>query len=287
MRARRALLYSPGDDWHKLEKAAGLGADCVCLDLEDGVALNRKEAAREVIARALRELDFGRSERLVRMNSLHSGLAEADLDAVLPAAPDAVVVPKVDTAEPLEWVSRRLDEAGLADTAIIALVESPLAVVNLPLICAASPRLQALIFGAEDLCVGLGATRTPQALELLYAREAVALHGAAFGLQTIDMVCTDFTHPEVMEQEARQGAEMGFTGKQVIHPRQIEPAHQAFTPGDEAIARARRLVEAFQLHQSAGKGAFALDGRMVDMPVIKAAERLLERARAGGKYVPQ
>jgi len=283
--ARRALLYIPGDDERKIAKAATLDVDCICLDMEDGVALNRKQAARETIARALAEQNFGRAERLARINRIGSGLEAADLAAVLPARPDGIVIPKVEDARQVQWASAQIAAAGYGVEAmgLICMVETAFGIVNLASIARADPRLQALIFGAEDLAGDIGARRTPEAWEVFYARSAIVTHAAAFGLQAIDMVYVDFQDEEGLRREARQGAEMGFAGKQVIHPKQVVPVQEAFTPGEVEIAQALRLVEAFAAHQASGKGAFALDGKMVDAPVVKAAERLLGRARAAGK----
>jgi len=289
LRSRRALLYVPGDNLHMVEKAAALGADCVCLDIEDGVAFNRKADARAAIAGALPRLDFGRSERLVRINPVGSGLELDDLNAVLPARPDGLVIPKVHSAEQLHWVSTQLSAAErtygwpAGGIILIALIESARGVVNLKEIAGADPRLQGLIFGAEDLAGDIGAVRTQAGWEIFYARSAVVTHAAAFGLQAIDMVWMDLHDVDGLRQECQQGAQMAYSGKQVIHPNQVAPAHEAFSPSDEAIAQARRVVEAAAQQQEAGKGAFALDGRMVDMPVVKAAEWVLARARAAGK----
>jgi citrate lyase beta subunit len=289
LRSRRALLYVPGDDLHKIEKAAGLGADCVCLDIEDGVAANRKADARDTIAQALQTINFGRSERLVRINPVNSGLEVEDLNKVIPAHPDGIVLPKVQNAEQVKWVSAWLLGAEKTNgwlegsISLIVLIESALGVVNLREIAGADPRLQALIFGAEDLAGDIGAVRTRPVGEIFYARSAVANHAAAFGLQAIDMVWMDLHDLEGLRAECRQGAQMAYSGKQVIHPNQVEPAHTAFAPSDEAIAQARRIVAAAAQEQDAGKGAFALDGKMVDMPVVKTAEWVLARARAAGK----
>jgi citrate lyase beta subunit len=289
MRARRALLYMPGDDMHKIQKAATLGVDCICMDLEDGVALNCKDAARLTIREALQTVDFGASERVVRVNSLQSGMCLADLEALVPLHPDALVLPKVvDAVQVLEACSLISDletRSCLPERSIglMVLIETARAVVNLPDICQADERLQALIFGSEDLAGDMGVTRTPAAWEIFYPRSAVVLHAAAFGLQAIDMVCNDFTDLTQLESEARFGAGMGFSGKQVIHPRQVPLVQEAFTPDDASIQAAQKLLQAFQEHQKQGVGAFAVDGKMVDMPVIKTAERLLDRARAAGK----
>jgi Citrate lyase beta subunit len=291
MHARRALLYVPGDDLHKIQKATTLGVDCICLDLEDGVAINRKLDARHTIAGALQTFDFGKSERLVRINPLQSGLAADDLAVAVLAHPDGIVVPKVESADQLQWVNMQLaaEEHNqgwpVGSLTLLALIETTQAVIHLPEICTAVPRLSGLIFGAEDLAVGLGAQRTPAAWEVFYARSAIVLHAAAYNLQAIDLVNVDFVDIEGLRQDARQGAEMGFTGKQIIHPNQVEPVQDAFTPSNEAIAAAQKLVEAAAQYQQHGSGAFAVEGKMVDAPVVKLAERLLDRARAAGKIL--
>ena len=294
MRARRALLYMPGDDLRKIQKAAGLDVDCVCMDMEDGVALNCKSEARQTIAQALRTLDFGRSERLARINSVGSGLEREDLETVLPAHPDGIVIPKLEFAEQIQWVSQVIAEyekdAGWQSPAqspagipLLVVVETARGITNLKEICSASPRLEAVIFGAEDFAGDIGATRTPQAWEVFYARSAVVTYAAAYGLQAIDMVQIDFKDMGKLYQEALEGAHLAYAGKQVIHPDQVEPVQRAFTPSDEAIANALRLQQAFDQHQSIGKGAFALDGKMIDAPIVRAAERVLALARAAGK----
>ncbi len=289
MHVRRALMYMPGDDMHKIQKAISLGVDCICMDIEDGVAANRKTEARATIRQALQELDFGHSERLVRINPAGSGREAADLQAVLPARPEGIVIPKVREAGQIAWVSEQLTdferENGWpeGEIALLALIETARSIVNLREIASADPRLQALIFGAEDLAGDIGAVRTVAGWEIFYARSAVVTYAAAFGLQSIDMVYMDIHNIEGLRAESIQGAGMAYTGKQVIHPNQVQPVQEAFTPSDEAIAQARRIIEAADRHQAAGAGAFALDGMMVDAPVVKAAERVLERARAGGK----
>lgn len=289
MRARRALLYMPGDEMRKIQKAIGLGVDCICMDIEDGVAANRKNEARATIVEALQTLDFGRAERLVRVNPVGSDLIEDDLRAVLPARPDGIVIPKVANAEQVHWVSARLAEAEQQHNwpqggiVLLALIETAMGVVNLKEIAGSDPRLQALIFGAEDLAGDIGAVRTREGWEIFYARSATVTHAAAFGLQALDMVFMDLYDIEGLRRESLEAARMAYSGKQIIHPNQVEPVQAAFAPSDEAIRHARRVIEAARQHQQAGAGAFTLDGKMVDAPVVRAAERVLERARAAGK----
>ncbi len=289
MHSRRALLYMPGDDRRKIEKAAILGVDSICMDLEDGTAVDKKSAARAVIAQALRELDFGRSERCIRINSVGSGWEKEDLAAALAARPDTIVVPKVEAAQQVAWVSGQIESYELAHglslggIRLLIGVETAKGILNLKEIAGADKRLDAIIFGGEDFAASIGATRTQEAVELLYAREAVVTACAAFNLQAIDIVAIDFKDIEALRAEAEFGARLGFVGKQIIHPAQVEPVQSAFTPSNEAIAYARRVVETFEASQKAGRGAYALDGKMIDMPLLKNAQKVLERAKAAGK----
>jgi citrate lyase subunit beta-like protein len=289
MRARRALLYMPGDDRHKIEKSITLGVDSICMDMEDGVAPNRKQTARETIVAALQSLDFGSSERLARINPVGSGLEQEDLTHVLPARPDGIVIPKVNYAGQIRWVSQQIGNAEAqygwpaGSIRLLAIVESARGIVNLASIATAGDRLEALIFGAEDLAGDIGAIRTRPGWEVFYARSALVTHAAAFDLQAIDMVYVDFRDMQGLRAEATQGLQMGFAGKQIIHPNQVQPVQEAFTPSDDEIRRARRIYEAAQRHAQTGEGAFSLDGKMVDAPIVKAAQRVLERARAAGK----
>jgi citrate lyase beta subunit len=288
MRARRALLYMPGDDRHKIEKALTLNVDCIAMDMEDGVALNRKGDARRSIAAALQELAFGRAEKLVRINSVGSGLEAEDIQAVLTFRPDGIIVPKVETLEQIQWASGQIEAAELThgwpvnSIRMLLGVETARAVLNLREL-ASHPRLDGLIFGGEDYAANIGATRTPGALELLFARSAVVAACAAYGLQAIDMVTVDFRDLERIHTEAAFGAQLGYAGKQIIHPAQVIPVQEAFTPGAAAVESARRLVAAFEVSQQEGRGAFVQEGRMIDLPLVKAARNVLARAEAAGK----
>jgi citrate lyase beta subunit len=280
MRPRRCLLFMPGDDLKKIQKGISLGVDGVVMDLEDGVALNRKSEARATIAAALRDLDFGRSERMVRLNPIGSGLESDDLAAVLPRHPDSLMLPKVERAKQVQWVSQQLEGTNIR---VLAIIETARGVVNLKEIATASDRLDALIFGAEDLASDIGATRTPAGWEVFYARSAVVIHAAAFGLQAIDTLCTDFDDEAALIEDAKFGVQLGFSGKLAIHPKQVNVIQISFTPTDEQIAAAQRLVAAHDQQQAHGTGAFALDGKMIDMPAIRAAQQVLAKAHAAGK----
>ncbi len=285
MPPRRALLYVPGDNWKMVTKSATLGVDSICMDMEDGTAVSRKAEARATIAKALQELDFGVSEKLARINSVDSGWEKDDLEAMLPYHPDGIVIPKVESFENVEWASQIIEAAELKygwpinSIRILIGVETAKGIMNLKEI-ASHPRLDAIIFGGEDFAASIGATRTKEAIELLYARQAVVVACAANDLQAIDIVTIDYKDIEALRIESEFGARLGFSGKQIIHPAQVEPVQTAFTPNDEAIAYAKRIVETFEASQKEGKGAYSLDGKMIDMPLLKNARKVLERAKA-------
>jgi citrate lyase subunit beta-like protein len=289
MHSRRALLYMPGDDRRKIEKSTTLGVDCICMDMEDGVAVTRKTEARAIIAQAMKELDFGRSERCIRINSVGSGLEAYDLVAALATRPDTIVVPKVEFADQVKWVSDHIESYELSSgqkmgsVRLLAGVETAKGIMNLRKIAESDRRLEAIIFGAEDYAASIGARRTKESTEVLYARQTVVTACVANDLQAIDMVYIDFRDSEGLRAEAEQGAGWGFNGKQVIHPNQVPVVQDAFTPSDEEISYAKRVVETFEASQREGRGAYALDGKMIDMPLLKNARKVLDRAQAAGK----
>lgn len=288
IRIRRALLFMPGDSRSKIEKGIAFGVDSIIMDLEDGVAVSNKSAARATVAAALRELDFGRSEKLVRINPVSTTLFEDDIAATVAAHPDGYVIPKVESAGQVITVSDLLREAETAhgwelySIALIAIVETARGVVNLREIAESDTRLVALTFGAEDLAGDMGAIRTPEGWEGFYARSAVVLHAKACGLQAIDTPFVRLDDEDGLTKETRMALQMGYTGKLAIHPKQIAPINQIFTPTEEEIRAAKRLINAHDEHQAAGTGVFQLDGKMIDMPMIRAAQAILERARAAG-----
>lgn len=289
MRARRALLYTPGSDLHKIEKAISLNVDCICLDLEDGVAATQKEVARETISEVLISQDFGKSERLVRINPVGSGLENDDLEAILPSKPDGIVLPKVTGVEQIIWLIGQIsahfkeNEWSPDIMAIFVIIESALAIVNLREIASSDPSLDVLIFGAEDLAADVGSQRSNSAWEIFYARSKVVTYAAAYGLQAIDMVYLDFTDPTGLRVQANQGSKLGYVGKQVIHPDQVDIVQNIFTPDKKSIDAANEILEAYAAYQEAGQGAFSVDGKMIDAPVVKSAQNIIERAKAAGR----
>ena len=285
-RVRRSLLFMPGDSLRKIEKATHLPTDSIIMDLEDGVAFSHKAEARAAVVEAMRTLDFGGRERLVRINPIGSGLETADLEAVVTSQPDGLVIPKVESAAQVQWISQALASAEQAHAwaagavRLLVIVETALGVMNVREIAAADDRVDGLMFGAEDLAGDIGATRTTEGWEVFYARSAVVTAAAAYRRQAIDTVFVDLADVEGLRRESERAMQMGYTGKMAIHPRQVEVINAAFTPTAEAVAQAQRLIEAYVQQQAAGAGAFAYEGKMVDMPLIRAAEHVLARAAA-------
>jgi citrate lyase beta subunit len=290
IRTRRALLFMPGDDAHKIEKGTRLEVDSIIMDLEDGVALNRKEAARTTTLTALQSYDFGKTERLVRLNAVdETGLFKQDIEATIQGKPDGYVVPKVASPDHLLAVDALLHgyeqhmDIETHSIELIAIIETAMGVVRLREICEATPRLKALAFGAEDLAGDMGAVRTPDNREGFYAQSAVVLYAKAYGLQAIDTPFVDLAADDsVLSAQTERAMQLGYTGKFAIHPRQLPVIQQIFTPTAAQIDAARRLIDAHHQHQSNQTGVFVLDGKMVDMPMVRAAQAVLERAHTAG-----
>lgn len=290
--SRRSLLFMPGDSLRKITKATQLEVDSIIMDLEDAVAPNHKEEARRTVVEALQTLNFGRRERLIRLSQPPGKAGEIyleDLQATIKTRPDGYLIPKVETPEQVRSVSHFLAEAEqrhgwpAESVRLLAMIETARGVLHAGQIVQAGSRLEAVIFGAEDLAADIGARRTLAGWEVFYARSAVVTAAAAYGLQAIDMIFADLNDLAGLEAECLVARQLGFAGKTAIHPRQVEVINRVFTPSPEEVAQARRLVQAFEAHQAAGAGVFQLDGRMVEIPIVRAAERVLARATGLGE----
>ena len=283
----RSLLFMPADSPRKIAKGAELPADAIIADLEDAVAPGRKQKARSLLVESYRALPQNGPLRSIRINPVHSPFWPDDLLQTFAAAPQLYVIPKVESAADLQRVDQRLtpleSNAGMpvGSVRLLPIVESAAGVVNLPEIARADPRIVALAFGAEDFAGDIGAQRTREGWEVFYARSAVVTVAAAFGLQAIDTVYTDLASDSGLAEECETVQKMGFRGKLAIHPRQVEVINRAFTPDLAEVAAARRLIAVFEAHQRAGRGVCVLDGKMVDMPMYRAAQDLLARAGNG------
>ncbi|SFG15374.1 citrate lyase subunit beta / citryl-CoA lyase [Halopelagius inordinatus] len=277
--ARRSLLFSPGDRPKLMRKAPETGADVVCFDLEDAVAPARKDEARDAVRSVLADPEFDPdAEVVVRLTASEF---ESDLAALLDGDGgdvrlDAVMVPKVGYHEDVRAVADELDARG-RPRPVFALVESARGVLNVSEIAAADPTT-AVLFGAEDLAADVGATRTREGTEVLYARERVVLAAAAEGVDAIDTVYTDFEDESGLREATAFGATLGYDGKMAIHPAQVAPINEAFTPDPDRVEWARRVIAARDDADEAGRGVFRVDGEMIDAPLVAQAERILDRA---------
>lgn len=283
----RSLLFMPADSPRKIAKGAALPADAIIADLEDAIALSRKHESRALLVESFQKLPQNGASRFIRINPVHSPFWPDDLLKTFAAAPRAYVIPKVESAADLQLVSERLTTleraAGLpiGTVRLLAIVESAAGVMNLREIAGADSRLVALALGAEDFAGDIGAQRTREGWEVFYARSAVVTAAAAFGLQAIDTVYIDLTDDSGLAEECEAVQKMGFRGKLAVHPRQVNVINRAFTPDLSEVAAARRLIAVFEAHQRAGRGVCVLDGKMVDMPMYRAAQDLLARAGKG------
>lgn len=280
-RPRRSVLYMPGANSRALDKARTLPADGLILDLEDAVAPDAKAAARGQVCAALRAGGYGARETILRVNGLATPWGHADLVAAAGAGADAVLLPKVESADAIRQALAVLDQAGAPpDLPLWCMMETPRAMLQATEIAAASPRVAALVMGTSDLASELHAAHTPLRLPLLTALGLCLLAARACDLAILDGVFLDLQDEAGFEAACRQGRELGFDGKTLIHPRQIEPANRVFAPSAEELARARRIIAAHDEALREGKGVVVVDGRLVENLHVAEARREVARAAA-------
>ncbi len=282
-RLRRSRLYLPGNEPKFMVNAGLHRPDAVILDLEDSVHPDHKSAARRLVCHALRSLDFGIAERMVRINQLPLGLE--DLDAIVPEHPDLVLIPKVETAAQVTAVRDRITSVAAGASRpvwLMPILESALGIENAFEIARASETTVALTIGLEDYTADLGVPKTLDGEETRYARTRLVNAARAAGLQAIDSVFGDVGDMEGLTDWARRSRGLGFEGMGCIHPRQIGPIHTAFAPTEPEIEKALRIVAAFEVAQREGKSVVSLGSRMVDPPVVLRARRLVDLARRAG-----
>jgi citrate lyase subunit beta / citryl-CoA lyase len=280
MRPRRSVLYMPGANERALEKARTLPADALILDLEDAVAPDAKPAARERVCAAVG--DYGDREVTIRVNGKGTPWHSDDLRAVAAAGPDAVVVPKVDSAEEVRAIERAIADAP-ERTKIWAMIETPVAVLNCAQIAAASERLTVLVLGTNDLAKEMLAEQVPGRGPLLGPLSMCVLAARATGRVILDGVYNDVRDEAGFAEECLQGKQFGFDGKTLVHPGQIEPCNRVFAPSSAEVEHARRVIEAFQEARSAGRGVATVDGRMIENLHVDNARRVLTLAEAIAK----
>lgn len=276
----RTLLFLPGNNPGMLQNGGVFGADAVILDLEDAVSPQEKDAARRLISHALRKVNYGSSRKVVRINPLDCG-GDLDITAIVPCEPDALMLPKIDNVEMLHDVVAHIKQAelpGQNPVKIIPLLETPLSIIYAYDIAIADPRVWAVAFGAEDYTAALGAARTRSGEEILSARTTIINAAAAAGVDSIDTPFTDAQDENGLEQDSLFARRLGFKGKLAINPRQIDLIHQAFNPTVTDIHWAQRVIDALEQAKKQGTGVIALDGKMIDAPIVLRAERSLALA---------
>lgn len=281
LRPRRSVLYMPGANERALDKARTLPADALILDLEDSVAPDAKAEARERVAAAVAAGGYGHREVTVRVNAPGTPWHADDVRAAAQAGPDAVVVPKVDDPRTVTAVVDALEAAGAPDrTAVWAMLETPAAIFDARRVAAASDRLTVLVMGTNDLVKELHAEHVPGRAPLLTALSLALLAARAEGRVILDGVYNDVRDLPGFEAETLQARRLGFDGKTLIHPGQIEPCNRVFAPAAEDVDRARRIVAAFDQATSQGRGVVTVDGRMIENLHVEEARRLLALAAA-------
>ncbi len=285
LRLRRSVLYVPAANDKALAKLPSLDCDAAIIDLEDSVAPEQKEAARERLRGFMRKADFGRREIVIRINALSSQWGAEDLLAARACKPDAILLPKVDTPRDILEANDALDEMDAPDTLHLwAMVETPKAMLNLGAIAELGrdpgARLQCLVAGTNDLVKETGILPTADRRYLTPWLMQMVLAARAGGLHLLDGVGNDFRDLEAFAHECAEARAMGFDGKTLIHPAQIGPANAAFSPSEAEIAEAREISKAFASPGNAAKGAISLDGRLVERLHLDQAERVLAKAAA-------
>ncbi len=280
LRPRRSVLYMPAANERALEKAKSIPADALIFDLEDAVAPDAKDAARARAAAAAASGDYGSRELTIRCNGLDTAWGAADLTAAAEARPAAVVIPKVESVEYLDSVSTLLDAAGApTELRIWAMIETPTAVLDARLL-AAHPRVEVLVMGTNDLAKELRAETGDDRGPLLAHLATAILAARAAGRVILDGVYNDVTDTDGFTAECRQGKALGFDGKTLIHPGQVEIANDTWAPDDAEIDYARRVIEAFAAAEADGRGVVTLDGRMIENLHVDNARRTLAVAEA-------
>lgn len=281
MRPRRSVLYLPGANERALKKAEALAADALVLDLEDAVAPDAKEAARRRVCETVAAAPYGRREVAVRVNGIDTQWHDADVRAVAEVGPDAVVVPKVGSAEDVRRVEDALAEAGAPDhTSVWAMIETPAAVLRAEEIANASSTLTVLVMGTNDLAKELRAESVPGRAPLLTSLSLCLLAARAAGKSILDGVYNDVRDTAGFEAECVQARQLGFDGKSLIHPGQLEPCNRVFAPSEAEVEHARRVVAAFEEAVAQGRGVITVDGRMVENLHVEQARRVLALAEA-------
>jgi citrate lyase subunit beta / citryl-CoA lyase len=285
VRPRRSALYMPASNARALEKARTLPADVIILDLEDAVATDAKARAREQAAAAISAKGFGPREVVLRTNGLDTAWVDDDLAAAVAAGPDAVLIPKISSPEEVAFVAHKLaDLAAPPSLAVWAMIETPRAILEANFIAAAArdpkTRLAVLVLGTNDIAKETRARIVPGRLPMLAALSIAVLAARAHGVDVLDGVYNDIADAAGFARECEDGRNLGFDGKTLIHPSQVEPCNAAYSPAEAEVAQAKKIVAAFAAPENAGKGVITVDGRMVELLHAEIARRTVALADA-------
>lgn len=288
-RLRRTMLFVPGNNPGMLKDAGIYGADSLMLDLEDAVAVTEKDAARFLVYNAIKNLNYGNTEIVVRINGLDTEFGRDDIEAVVRAGVDVIRLPKTETKEDIlaveaviEEVERKIGRVG--QTKMMAAIESAIGVVNAYSIATSSKRLIGIALGAEDYVTNLKTKRYPDGMELMFARSQIVVAARAAGIYALDTVYSNVDNEEGFRREVELIKQLGFDGKSVINPKQIKPVHQIYSPTEKEIKKSADIIRAARFAQKQGLGVISLNGKMIDKPIIDRAERLIQLAKAVGLY---
>lgn len=287
MKLRRSMLFVPGSNAAMISNSFIYQPDAIMFDLEDAVALKEKDSARMLVAHALQHPLYQAMETVVRVNPLDSEFGLADLNAVVRAGVDVVRMPKTDTAQDVIEMDKAITKIEQAcgrevgSTKLLAAIESPLGITQANQIAFASKRLIGIALGAEDYVRNLKTERSPEGIELLFARCSILQAARAAGIQAFDTVYSNANNEEGFLQEARLIKQLGFDGKSLINPRQIELIHNLFAPTQKEVDQALKIINAAQVAEEQGLGVVSLNGKMIDAPIIERARLVLERSKSG------
>lgn len=289
-RLRRTMMFVPGNNPGMLKDAGIYGADSLMFDLEDAVAISEKDSARFLVFNALKTIDYGDTERVVRINGLDNPFGRADVEAVVRAGVDVIRLPKTETKEDILAVEAVIEEVErkigreVGSTKMMAAIESAEGVINAYSIATSSKRLIGIALGAEDYVTSLKTRRYPDGMELMAARSQIVIAARAAGIYALDTVYSDVDNEEGFRREVQLIKQLGFDGKSVINPKQIKPVHEIFAPTEQEIRKSINIVTAARDAQKQGIGVISLNGKMIDKPIIARAERTLQLAEAVGLY---
>ncbi|MEZ5573241.1 MAG: CoA ester lyase [Halioglobus sp.] len=283
IRPRRSLLYMPGSNPRALDKARSLPADGLILDMEDSVAPDAKALAREQIGAALAQGGYAHRELIVRINALSTDWGAQDIAAIcaFSTPPDAVLIPKIDTAKDVVEAITAFERAGCPDSvAMWIMAETPLCILNIAEVAAAHPRLAGMVMGTSDLSKDTRVRHTPDRLGFITALNLCVYAARAHGLTIIDGVQLDLQNEELLRASCEQGRDLGFDGKSLIHPNQVAAANSAFAPDEKEVAASRDIIAAFEQATAQGKGVVVVNGRLVENLHVEEAKRQLALAEA-------